>query len=100
MRDGCYESAPAQAYRRQELTVVDLRQQRGPICLLPDAMPSDEHQPGDPTPHSGHYEELNIFGSPTAGCAMFAKASRSLMPRVALPGDAMVDLATTARLTS
>ena len=26
---------------------------------------SNEHDPGDETPHTGHYEELNIFGSRT-----------------------------------
>ena len=25
----------------------------------------NEHDPGDEAPHTGHYEELNIFGSRT-----------------------------------
>lgn len=25
----------------------------------------NEHQPGQPAPHTGEYEELNVFGSPT-----------------------------------
>jgi hypothetical protein len=25
----------------------------------------EEHQPGDEAPHTGHYEELNVFGTPT-----------------------------------
>ena len=25
----------------------------------------NEHQPGEPAPHTGDYEELNVFGSPT-----------------------------------
>ena len=28
-------------------------------------MASTEHKPGDPVPVTGHYEELNVFGSPT-----------------------------------
>jgi hypothetical protein len=26
---------------------------------------TDEHKPGDPAPATGHYEELNVFGSHT-----------------------------------
>ena len=28
-------------------------------------MKPDEHMPGELAPHSGDYEELNVFGSPT-----------------------------------
>jgi hypothetical protein len=28
-------------------------------------MEVDDHQPGDDAPHTEHYEELNVFGSPT-----------------------------------
>ncbi len=24
-----------------------------------------DHKPGDPAPATGHYEELNVFGTPT-----------------------------------
>jgi hypothetical protein len=33
-------------------------------------MTPDEHQPGEPAPLPGHYEELNIFGTPTGRIAM------------------------------
>ena len=26
---------------------------------------ASDHKPGDPAPHTGHYEELNVFGSET-----------------------------------
>ena len=26
---------------------------------------SSDHQPGEPAPHTGRYEELNVFGSET-----------------------------------
>ena len=29
------------------------------------AVEPSEHQPGGPAPHTGDYEELNVFGSPT-----------------------------------
>jgi hypothetical protein len=33
--------------------------------LLGCRMATDEHEPGAPAPHSGGYEELNVFGTPT-----------------------------------
>ena len=27
--------------------------------------PRTEHQPGEPAPHDGHFEALNVFGTPT-----------------------------------
>ena len=32
-----------------------------------------EHQPGEPAPSSGAYEELNVFGTPTGKIAVVAK---------------------------
>jgi hypothetical protein len=26
---------------------------------------AQDHQPGDPAPETGHYEQCNVFGSPT-----------------------------------
>ena len=26
---------------------------------------SSDHKPGDPAPHTGHYQELNVFGTET-----------------------------------
>jgi len=41
-----------------------------------------DHQPGDPAPSSGDYEELNVFGTPTGRVVAVTKGER-------LPGTAI-----------
>jgi hypothetical protein len=43
---------------------------------MPD---EDEHQPGDRAPATAHYEELNVFGSPT-GTVVHVHAGNKLPP--------------------
>jgi hypothetical protein len=48
------------------LARVDVDQQPRSRCVLQPLMPDrKEHQPGTRAPITGHFEELNIFGSPT-----------------------------------
>jgi len=36
-------------------------------------MALSEHQPGEPAPNAGAYEELNVFGTPTGKVAVVSK---------------------------
>lgn len=38
---------------------------------------ASDHQPGDPAPHTGHYEELKVFGSET-GNVVYARKGDAL----------------------
>jgi hypothetical protein len=48
-------------------------------CYAGRMAKADEHRPGDPAPETGHYEELNVFGSPT-GRVHHATDGESLPP--------------------
>lgn len=50
------------------------RRERGTGNLA--SMAFIEHQPGDPAPSSGEYEELNVFGTPTGRIAEVAKGEQ------------------------
>lgn len=45
------------------------------------AVEPSEHKPGEPAPHTGDYEELNVFGSPTG----WSRHVRKGEPLPALP---------------
>jgi hypothetical protein len=37
---------------------------------------ADEHEPGEAAPYTGHYEELNVFGTQPAECITFKLPNR------------------------
>jgi hypothetical protein len=51
---------------------------------MPD---EEEHQPGDRAPATAHYEELNVFGTPTGAVSRFVKETGFHLHRGALRGD-------------
>jgi hypothetical protein len=50
---------------------------------MPD---EEEHQPGDRAPATAHYEELNVFGTPTGAVSRFVKETGFHLHRGALRG--------------
>jgi hypothetical protein len=54
----------------------------GFVGLLRTLMsPASDHNPGDAAPQTGHYEEHNVFGSPTGRIVHVSEGE--LLPRAA-----------------
>jgi hypothetical protein len=49
---------------------------RLPLALRLDMPERQEHQPGSLAPVTGHYEELNVFGTPTKRVQHVRKGER------------------------